>query len=197
VSEGSTRWSSEVKGRASAYDDRWAQLVARGDNIHGEADFVESLCLDQAAAVLDAGCGTGRVAIELARRGLNVVGVDIDAAMLEQAMVKAPQLEWIHGDVVAVELGRRFNVVVLAGNVMIFLAPGTEAAAVTNLAGHLHPGGALVAGFQLTVGGLDLAEYDRYAAEAGLKLADRWATWDRRPFVGGSYAVSVHRLMSA
>lgn len=194
VSEGVTRWSSSARGWASTYDDRWAPLVAHGENIHGEADFVESLNLAEPMTVLDAGCGTGRVAIELARRGLTVVGVDLDAAMLQQARAKAPELEWIHGDLVDVELGRRFNVVVLAGNVMIFLAPGTEAAAVANLASHLEPGGALVAGFQLMAGGLNLADYDRYAGEAGLELAGRWATWDRQPFVGGSYAVSMHRL---
>jgi SAM-dependent methyltransferase len=191
-----TRWSSNAGRWAGSYDDRWAQLIAQGDNIHGEADFVESLRLAAPMTVLDAGCGTGRVAIELARRGLTVVGVDLDAAMLQQARDKAPHLEWIHGDVVDVDLGRRFNVVVLAGNVMIFLAPGTEAAAVANMASHLEPGGVLVAGFQLRAGGLDLADYDRYAAQCGLTFAGRWATWDRQPFVGGSYAVSVHRLAS-
>lgn len=194
MSEGGTRWSSYGKGCASLYDDRWAQLVAQGKNIHGEADFVASMRLADPMSVLDAGCGTGRVAIELARRGLHVVGVDLDAAMLKQARAKAPELVWIHGDVAEVGLGQRFNVVLLAGNVMIFLAPGTEAAVVANLASHLEPGGALVAGFQLTAGGVGVADYDRYAAEAGLELAGRWATWDRQPFVGGSYAVSVHHL---
>jgi ubiquinone/menaquinone biosynthesis C-methylase UbiE len=194
VSGGVTRWSSDARGWASTYDDRWTQLVAQGKNIHGEADFVQSLSLAEPMTVLDAGCGTGRVGIELARRGLTVVGVDLDAAMLRQARAKAPQLEWIRGDVVEVEVGRRFNVVLLAGNVMIFLAPGTEADAVVNLARHLEPDGALVAGFQLMAGGLELADYDRYAIEAGLQLVGRWATWDRQPFVGGSYAVSVHRL---
>jgi hypothetical protein len=74
---------------------------------------------------------------------------------------------------------------------MIFLEPGTEPAVVANLARHLVPGGALVAGFQLDR--LDLASYDRYAAGAGLRLDERWATWDREPFAGGTYAVSVHR----
>ena len=43
--------------------------------------------------VLDAGCGTGRVAIELARRGIEVVGVDADPDMLERARRRAPQLD--------------------------------------------------------------------------------------------------------
>ena len=35
--------------------------------------------------MLDAGCGTGRVAIELAARGFSVVGMDLDEAMLDTA----------------------------------------------------------------------------------------------------------------
>jgi SAM-dependent methyltransferase len=172
------------------YDNAWAQMAARGENIHGEADFVMAL---GPRSVLDAGCGTGRVAIELARRGVDVVGVDLDASMLERAREKARHLPWIVGDLATLELGRRFDVVVLTGNVMIFLEAGTEAAVVRTMAQHLHPGGALVAGFQLKDGGLTLDAYDRDAAEAGLVLTERWATWDRQPYAGGDYAVSVHR----
>src|SRR5579863_6979176 len=83
-----TRWQQEGRGRAS-YDDAWKRLEAGGHNPHGEADFVVSL---RPTSVLDAGCGTGRVAIELARRGLDVVGVDLDPVMLRQAEAKAPEL---------------------------------------------------------------------------------------------------------
>ena len=85
---------------------------------------------------------------------------------------------------------------VAAGNVMIFLAPGSEAAVVAALARHLEPGGLLIAGFQLT-SGLGLDRYDEVAAAAGLTLDARWSTWSRDPFVAGTagadYAVSVHR----
>ncbi len=188
--ESRSRWQAEAQGGAATYDQRWAEMATRGENVHGEADFVESL---QPRSVLDAGCGTGRVAIELARRGVDVVGVDLDPAMLEQARAKAPEVAWVHGDLAEVDLGRRFDVVVLAGNVMIFLAPGTESAVVANMARHLAPSGALVAGFQLKPGRVSLDDYDRHAAAAGLRLAERWATWDRTPFAGGEYAVSVHR----
>ncbi|HVL27926.1 MAG TPA: class I SAM-dependent methyltransferase [Acidimicrobiales bacterium] len=187
-----TRWSSEGGGRAARYDDRWAEMAARGENVHGEADFVCSL-VPPPRSVLDAGCGTGRVAVELARRGCDVVGVDVDPAMLEQARAKGPSLAWVRADLAALDLGRRFDAVVAAGNVMIFLQPGTEGAVVAALARHLEAGGALVAGFSLEAGRLDLGAYDRHAAAAGLELAERWATWDRRPFTGGAYAVSVHR----
>lgn len=189
-----TRWSAEAQGRAASYDDRWAEMAARGQNIHGEADFVASLDLgNPPASVLDAGCGTGRVAAELVRRGFDVVGVDLDASMLDKARTKAPDVRWVLGDLVDLDLGRRFDVVLLAGNVMIYVQPGTEGAVVARMAGHLEPGGALVAGFQLESGRLDLGTYDAHADAAGLVLAERWATWDRKPFTGGNYAVSVHR----
>jgi hypothetical protein len=77
---------------------------------------------------------------------------------------------------------------------MIFLAPGSEARVVASLGRHLEPGGLLIAGFQLTRGGLTLPRYDEFAEAAGLTLTDRWSTWDRAPFAaGGDYAVSVHR----
>ncbi len=114
--------------------------------------------------------------------------------MLAGARDKRPDLTWVEGDLVALALGRTFDVVVLAGNVMIFLTPGTEEAVVAALAGHVRPdGGALVAGFQLQPGRLALDAYDDHCRAAGLRLDQRWATWDRQPFEGGDYAVSVHR----
>ncbi|HVM02329.1 MAG TPA: class I SAM-dependent methyltransferase [Acidimicrobiales bacterium] len=187
------RWlRSGERPPAADYDRRFAEKAASGDDVHGEASFVESL---GPRCVLDAGCGTGRVAIELARRGIEVVGVDLDAEMLELARSKAPHLDWRCADLAAADLAdvAPFDVVVAAGNVMIFVEPGTEAAVVANLARHLGPGGALVAGFQLGRH-YALADYDGHCRAAGLALAERWSTWDRRPWVEGSdYAVSVHR----
>ena len=184
------RWLAEAAGRSRTYDQRWEQMAAQGAHVHGEADFVHDL---GPASVLDAGCGTGRVGVELARRGVEVMGVDLDPSMLAVARAKDPAVEWVEGDLATIDLGRRFDVVVMAGNVMIFLARGTEAAVVANLARHLQPGGALVAGFSLEPGRLDLATYDRHVEATGLVLSERWATWDRQPFQGGAYAVSVHR----
>ena len=145
--------------------------------------------------MLDAGCGTGRVAIELADRGYDVAGVDLDPGMLDTARAKAPHLSWTLADLLDVDLGRRFDLIALPGNVMIFLTPGTEADVVVNLARHLEPSGLLVAGFQLGADRYGLDAYDAHAAAAGLELVDRWSTWDREPFdsTDASYAVSVHR----
>src|SRR6266704_4496165 len=100
----SNRWlGSPDVPRGDNYDARFTTLAQTGQDVHGEAHFVTALGV---SSVLDAGCGTGRVAIELARRGLDVVGVDLDAAMLAVARRKAPHLAWYEGDLATIELAK-------------------------------------------------------------------------------------------
>ena len=195
--EVSSRWETSGAPRGAEYDDRFARLAQAGHDVHGEASFVAGY---RPSTVLDAGCGTGRVAIELHRRGIGVVGVDLDRAMLETACEKAPEVEWFRADLSTLHLttdegrARRFQVVLCAGNVLIFLEPGTEAVTVQRLADHLVPGGLLVAGFQLTANRYQLAAYDADCDAAGLQLFERFSTWSRDRWDGrGGYAVSVHR----
>ena len=115
---------------------RFDALAAKGVDVHGEAAFVESL---RPTSVLDAGCGTGRVAIELARRGIDVVGVDADASMIATAQRSAPTISWFGADVAGLDLGRGFDVVVMAGNVPLFTPPGTQAALVAGVRGTSRP----------------------------------------------------------
>jgi SAM-dependent methyltransferase len=174
-----------------AYDARYEADAAAGKEVHGEANFVESY---RVRSVLDAGCGTGRVGRELARRGLDVVGVDLDAHMLETARLKAPDVVWHHADLAAIDLGRTFECAVAAGNVMIFLTPGSEQDVISNIARHLSDGGLLIAGFQLNTRRMTIDRYDDLCHDAGLGLSERFATWDKDAWLaGGDYAVSVHR----
>jgi SAM-dependent methyltransferase len=205
--------------RGADYDARFERLAAAGQAMHGEADLVMALLEDHRPrpasrpdlvpdrpfAVLDAGCGTGRVAIELARRGVQVSGIDVDPVMIERAREKAPMIPWSVGDLadpssLAVRsspngLQGLVDLAVLAGNVMIFLSTGTERQVLANVAGAVRVGGLVVAGFQLLAGRLDVDAYDRGCRDAGLELVGRFATWDRQPFPGpdADYAVSVHR----
>lgn len=190
-----SRWQETVVPRGDDYDARWRMLSESGKNIHGEADLVEALLAGSGRTVLDAGCGTGRVAIELARRGCQVTGADSDPRMLTTAQAKAPELSWAQADLAELPdtVPAAFDLVLLAGNVMIFLEPGTEERVVNEMARRLTPGGLLVAGFSLRPDQLSLDRYDELAAAAGLQAVDRWATWDRQPYAGGDYAVSVHR----
>lgn len=174
------------------YQKRFDDLAATGMDMHGEVAFVQRYT---PTSVLDAGCGTGRVGIELARRGVaTVVGADIDASMLAKARDLAPDIDWVESDLGALDLGRHFDVVVMAGNVPLFTPPGTHAALVVGVARHVAPGGGvLIAGFSLGRG-YEVSDYDAHCAASGLALADRFATWSGEPFTDTSdYAVSVHR----
>lgn len=190
------RWLRTDVPRGADYDARWRSMERAGENIHGEADLVEALLAETGGTrVLDAGCGTGRVAIELAVRGVTVVGIDADEQMLSSARTKAPGIFWCEADLSdpdAIPTGP-FDLVLLAGNVVTFLEPGTEAQVLANLADRLAPGGVLLAGFSLSPDQLSVDRYDGLAADAGLRPLHRWSTWDRDPFAGGDYAVSVHR----
>ena len=188
---GSSRWQSTDAARGDAYDEKWRQMAAAGQDPHGEVAFVQRF---EPTRVLDAGCGTGRVAIELDRRGVDVVGFDLDPSMLDTARHNAPHLEWVQADASTVALGRRFDVVVMAGNVMIFVEPGTEAEVVARVAEHLEPAGRWITGFSLRPDRYGLAEMDAHAAAVGLELEHRFSTWDAEPFAPSSdYAVSVYR----
>jgi SAM-dependent methyltransferase/AcrR family transcriptional regulator len=188
------RWVEGDAPRGAMYDRRFEELAARGMDVHDEAALIDSFGV---GSVLDAGCGTGRVAIELSRRGHDVVGVDVDPRMLEEARRKAPALPWHEGDLADPDLAfdRLFDTVVMAGNVLIFVAPDTEGQVLFNMARHLAPGGRLIAGYSLHPDRLSVARHDEFAAGVGLELAHRWSTWDRQPFdpTVDSYAVSVHR----
>ena len=174
----------------TAYQARFDRLEASGMPIHGEADLVASF---HPASVLDAGCGTGRVAIELARRGIDVVGVDANRSMIEEARRRAPGLEWVEADLAGLRLGRHFDVVVLAGNVPLFCPPPDRPALVRSCADHVAPGGAMIAGFQLD-GSYRLEDWDEGCRSSGLELAERWSTWEQDRYADGAdYAVSVHR----
>lgn len=195
----SSRWERSDAPRGAEYDARFDRLARAGHDVHGEASFVMGF---QPTTVLDAGCGTGRVAIELHRRGVDVVGVDLDRSMLETACEKQPDIEWYRSDLSSfllpgpddASVAREFDLVVAAGNVMIFLQPGTEAVTVDRLAEHLRPGGTLVTGFQLTAGRYGVDRLDRDCAAAGLELIERFASWSRDPWmIDSGYAVSVHQ----
>jgi SAM-dependent methyltransferase len=174
----------------AGYDERWRAMAAAGKDPHGEAAFVQAL---RPASVLDAGCGTGRVGIELARRGIEVVGMDADPDMIVAARAKAPRLTWVVADLAELELGRRFDLVLLAGNVVPYIAAESRAAAIAACARHLEPGRRLVSGFALRDGWPTLADYDGWCSAAGLALAERFGTWDREPLAEKPrYAVSVH-----
>jgi magnesium-protoporphyrin O-methyltransferase len=66
--------------------------------------------------LLDAGCGTGALAVEAAQRGAHVVAIDVAAGLIDIARDRAPPgltIEWRSGDMLAPELGTFDHVVAM------------------------------------------------------------------------------------
>jgi len=186
-----TRWLDETGGeRGASYDEAFRELAAAGVDVHGEAAYLAAL-VPPGARVVDAGCGTGRVAVELARRGYDVVGMDSDASMLEVARTH-DGVRWELDDLATTTLHLEVQLVVAAGNVMVFLAEGTGLQVLQRLGSWLRPDGLLVSGWQTDR--LHPDDYDAWAHFAGLVPVARHSTWQAQEWTDGApWCVAVHR----
>ena len=178
------------------YDQRWEAMAARGENVHGEADAVTRLIerhldvheREHALRVLDAGCGTGRLAVELSRRGHVVTAVDLDPDMIDKARDKSSDITWLVGDLSTVDVTTRgglfdvagFDVIVMAGNILNFCAPGTQTTIVHNMVKHLADGGLLVCGWsqESRDDAYLWVDFVRDSRGAGANVAETWTNWD-------------------
>ena len=112
------------------------------------AGYVEDLPLWRELAghgpVLDLGCGTGRVALDLAARGVPVVGLDVDEVLLDELRRRAGDLpvETVRADARDFDLGRRFGVVLAPMQTVQLLGGEQGRAGFLRCArAHLEPGG--------------------------------------------------------
>jgi SAM-dependent methyltransferase len=193
-----TRWVTEHGSDHSQwYIDRFRRMAVEGADLAGEARLIDAI-VPPRARVLDAGCGPGRVGAELAARGHQVVGVDADPALIDAARADHPGPRWLVADLAELDLAQQgepepFDVAVLAGNVLPFVAPGTEPDVLQRIAAHLRSDGLLVAGFGLDRG-YPLDDFDAHLAAAGLGREHRFATWDLRPWADtADFAVTLAR----
>ncbi len=98
--------------------------------------------LPPASSVLDLGCGVGRIGVELAAAGHRVTGVDDSPEMLGHAESRG--IEAILADLIGLELGRRFDAVLLLSHLVNEADPGVRAARWSAAADHVRPGGVVV-----------------------------------------------------
>lgn len=85
--------------------------------------------------LLDAGCGTGALAVEAAQRGADVVAIDVAAGLIDIARERAPEglkVDWRSGDMLARDLGAFDHVVAMDS--LIHYRPTDIAGAVSELA---------------------------------------------------------------
>ncbi|MFN8032310.1 MAG: class I SAM-dependent methyltransferase [Mycobacterium sp.] len=193
-------WMQKVAadpGHSRWYIERFRAMARAGDDLAGEARFVDAMA-PRAARILDAGCGPGRVGGYLAEAGHHVVGVDVDPALVAAAEQDHPGPRWLVGDLAELDLPARgipepFDIIVSAGNVMTFLAPSTRVRVLARLRSHLAHDGRAVIGFGA---GRDYA-FDQFlgdAAEGGFAADLLLSTWDIRPFANDSeFLVAILR----
>lgn len=136
------------------YRNRAAELydvIAHG--VEGDLEFYLEAARKAGPPVLEAGCGTGRVVIPLARAGLEVHGLDCAADMLQVAAKKAAALAGhvraritlVEGDMRAFDLGRRFAVILAPFRAFQHLLEvEDQKRALVCFRRHLAPGGRLI-----------------------------------------------------
>jgi SAM-dependent methyltransferase len=239
-----------VEGYDSAtYGDRWAAVydrwVAERFSSEGDVDFLAELA--RGGRALELGIGTGRVAIPLAERGIEVVGIDASERMLELLRGKTDRITAIAGDMGEVAAPGEFDLVYVVFNTFFgLLTQDDQARCFARVAGRLKPDGAFViqafvpdltrfdAGHRLQTrlvemdsvevaasshdavgqtittqiltiseGGIRMlpvrlryawpSELDLMARLAGLRLRERYESFERHPFTAASVThVSVY-----
>jgi len=171
------------------YIERFKMMEAAGHDLAGEVRTVDAM-VSRGARILDAGCGPGRVGGRLHALGHNVVGVDVDPALIEAAGIDHPGPVWVVGDLAELDLPAQgvaadFDVIVSAGNVMGFLAPSTRVEVLRRFARHLAADGRAIIGFGAGRG-YEFADFFADLDAAGLSLDVALSTWDLRPFTPSS-----------
>jgi hypothetical protein len=129
-----------------------------------------------------------------------VVGVDVDPVLIEAAEQDHPGPTWVVADLAVLDLSgmgvdeEPFDAALIAGNVMVYLAPGSERDVLTRVGAHVKPDGAVVVGFRLDLH-YSLEAFDADLRAAGLDIEQRFATWDLRPFTAeADFAVTIARV---
>ena len=156
--------------------------------------------------VLELGCGTGRVAIRMAQAGVEVVGLDNSAKMLQVARRKARALgpmtgkvTWVRGDMRRFSLDQKFSLVIIPyRGFLSILSVEEQRRCLEGIKAHLLPGGKLVFDIfvpdlqTLTEGTAALVHsWDVSHPETGHRLV----VWDQSRFDNHNQVINVRMII--
>lgn len=116
--------------------------------VPGDVDRYRAACRGT-RRVLELGCGDGRILGALApaldtSRGLpRLMGIDCHAGMLKLAAERHPMAVWVQGDMTDLELGERFERVLIPFSGFWCLPDAGKLECLRRIASHLEPGGLL------------------------------------------------------
>lgn len=111
-----TRSADDWDAAAATFDDEPDHGLRDPETKAAWTELLLGVLPQAPASVLDLGCGTGTIAVLLAKHGYDVTGIDSSTAMLERARAKAEtagvEITLLQGDAAAPELDRSFDVLI-------------------------------------------------------------------------------------
>jgi SAM-dependent methyltransferase len=139
-------YTGRVAGFEEFTDPQLVAVYDSGDPARPDfAFYVDLAAAVSAESVVDVGCGTGQLAVALARRGYRVTGVDPSSAMLAVARHRAggDLVHWIEGDASGLGTGE-YDLAVMSGHVVqVITDDGALLASFAAIHRTLRPGGRL------------------------------------------------------
>ncbi len=129
-----------------AWPEVWSALYDAMDlDRRPHLDFYTSLVTPETRSLLDLGCGTGSITLAIAAAmpaGARVTGVDLSPEMIRIAKDRAPNHEWVIGDLAAPPVTGPFDLAVICFHTLQMLTdPADLDRCFANVAAVLAPGG--------------------------------------------------------
>jgi SAM-dependent methyltransferase len=139
--------SPEYDPLANVYD-LWASADPAYKATH---DFYVRLCEESDGIIVELGIGTGRIAIDIAKQGKNIIGVDISNSMLEECRLQATKngvldrIRLLRDDIRTFEIEQKADLIIFPfRSIGHFLSIDSKKQALKNIYDQLAPGGRFV-----------------------------------------------------
>jgi len=150
------------------------------DEFESDGPFFLEFARQAGGAVLELGCGTGRITIPLAQQGIDITGLDIAPEMIAFGKRKpgAELVKWVTGDARTFDLGREYRLIFEVGCVFQHMVERRDQEALlAQVKKHLAPEGFFVVGAMIPHPGM-------------MENVDKEEDWFSYPFEGGEVRVS-------